>query len=192
MTRNVEVLWCGNVPGKKGPGWSFPRKVERLLREMTTDKSVLHMFGGQSRWGVRLDIDATTRPHVRGDAWLVPFRRDAFDVVILDPPYTRINATEKGQLLRQAAYVARERVIWFHTVWIYSARSLPMERAWLVRVGDNCAIRCIQVFQVCGWKELPTELHFSRGPAIRYNRWLSGQRPIDFTEAERVGDGGDR
>src|SRR5438034_1192342 len=146
--RKVEVLWCANTHGKKGPGWSFPAKVEKLLRALTAGKSVLQQFGGRSRFGLKIDIDPTTHPHVIADAWLLPFRRDSFDVAILDPPYFHLNANEKGQLLRQAAFVAREHVIWFHTNWIYSARSLPMERAWLVRVGDNCAVRCIQVFRV--------------------------------------------
>jgi hypothetical protein len=184
----VEVLWCANVSGAKGPGWSFPRRVERLLQELTAGRRVLHLFGGRSRWGTRIDVDAATRPHVVADAWLAPFVRDAFDVVILDPPYFHLNANEKGQLLRQAAYIARERVIWFHTVWIYSARSLPMERAWLVRVGDNCAVRCLQVFKVEGLKSWP-EPKFLRGPALKYNRWLDGQMALPMLSPEVRTDG---
>lgn len=178
-TRLIDVLWCSNPRGTKGPGWSFPRGVEKKLRELTTNKRTLQMFGGQSSWGTKLDIDARTAPHVRGDAWMAPFRRDAFDVVILDPPYFHLNANEKGQLLRQAAFIAKEHVIWFHTIWIYSARSLPIERAWLVRVGDNCAVRCLQVFAVRGLKERPEPL-FLRGPAMKYNRWLSGQTGLPY------------
>lgn len=176
---HIEVLWCPNVHGKEGPGWSFPRAVERLLQQVTDGKRVLHLFGGRSRWGTRIDIDPITKPHVIADAWLPPFQRDSFDVVILDPPYFHLNANEKGQLLRQAAFIARERVIWFHTIWIYSAKSLPMESAWLVRVGDNCSVRCIQVFKVCGLKDRP-EPEFLRGPAVKYNRWLDGQIGIPF------------
>ena len=178
----LEVLWCSNTKGKKGPGWSFPPAVDRHLRELTRGKRVLQMFGGQSRWGLKLDIDPRTRPHIIGDAWMAPFQRDSFDVVILDPPYFHLNAQEKGSLLRQAAFIAHERVIWFHTVWIYSARSLPIERAWLVRVGDQCSVRCLQVFAVNGWKETPVPL-FTRGPAMRYNRWLDGQMGMTFEEA---------
>jgi hypothetical protein len=175
----IDVLWCPNASGSKGAGWSFPPKVERLLQQMTEGKRVLQMFGGRSRWGTRLDVDPLTRPHVRGDAWLPPFQRDSFDVVILDPPYFHLTANEKGQLLRQAAFIARERVIWFHTIWIYSARSLPLERAWLVRVGDNCSVRCIQVFKVEGMKDVPAP-NFLRGPAVKYNRWLMGQTGLPF------------
>lgn len=179
--RVVDVLWCANSSVAKGAGWSYPAAVERKLRALTDGKRTLQMFGGHSAWGTKLDIDPSTRPHVIGDAWLSPFGRDSFDVVILDPPYFHLNANEKGQLLRQAAFIARERVIWFHTIWIYSARSLPMERAWLVRVGDNCAVRCIQVFKVEGMKDVPVPL-FLRGPAMKYNRWLSGQTGLPYEE----------
>ncbi len=177
-----EVLWCPNVHGKKGAGWSFPRTVEKLLVQLTHGQQVLHLFGGHSRWGTRMDIDQNTRPHVIADAWLAPFQRDAFDVVILDPPYFHLSAEQKGQLLRQAAFIARGRVIWFHTMWIYSAKSLPLERSWLIRVGDNCAVRCLQVFKVCGLKEKPDPF-FLRGPAVKYNRWLAGGVRLPF---ERV------
>jgi len=182
-TAPIAVLWCGNVHGKKGPGWSFPRKVETLLRHLTAGQRVVHLFGGASRWGTRIDIDPTTRPHVIADAWLAPFRRDSFDVVVLDPPYRFLNANDKGQLLRQAAFIARERIIWFHTLWIYSAKSLPLERAWLVRVGDMCAIRCLQVFAVRGLKSKP-DPRFLRGPALKYNRWLDGQTGLPFQEGD--------
>lgn len=173
-------MWCPNIHGKKSAGWSFPRAVERLLRELTAGKRTLQLFGGQSRWGTRIDIDSITRPHVIADAWLPPFRRDSFDVVIIDPPYFPLNAKEKSQLLRQAAFIAREHVIWFHTIWIYSARSLPLQRSWLVRVGDNCAIRCIQVFGVTGWKDVPGRLLFDRGPAMKYNRWILQPERLPF------------
>ena len=181
--RCTRVLWCGNVHGKKGPGWQFPGTVERHLRTLTKGQSVLHLFGGAARWGVRLDIDPATRPHVLGDAWLAPFARDSVDVVILDPPYLHFSTQEKTQLLRQAAYIARSRVIWFHTTWIYSAKSLPLSAAWLVRVGDNCAVRALQVFSVRGWKARP-DPWFLRGPALKYNRWLTGQAPLPFTAVD--------
>jgi hypothetical protein len=103
-----------------------------------------------------------------------PFGRDAFDVVIVDPPYHSINQQMKQQLLRGAAYVAREHVIWFHTMWIASDSQCRLQRAFLVRVGDSCACRCIQVFATTAEKPRP-RLNFTRGPAIRYNRWLGGQ-----------------
>ena len=61
----------------------------------------------RSTFGVRLDVDPATNPDVIGDAWLPPFAKDSFDVVILDPPYVRFNAQVKCALFRAAGWVAR-------------------------------------------------------------------------------------
>lgn len=167
------VLWCGDQRhGSRGNGWSFPTNVEKLLVQLTAGKKVFHPFGGLSRFGVRGDIDPLTRPDVIADAWLPPFKRDAFDVVILDPPYHSINQQMKAYLLVAAAYIASDRVIWFHTQWIPNAYGLKRKRSWLVRVGNSCACRCIQEFKVVRKDKPVPRLHFTRGPAIKYNRWI--------------------
>ncbi len=107
--------------------------MDRTLRELCAGQRVCQLFGGLAKFGTRLDIDRTVRPDVLGDAWLPPFRKDAFDVVILDPPYVSINQQMKQQLLRGAAYIATRHVIWFHTMWIAGDAGCQMERAWLVR-----------------------------------------------------------
>lgn len=176
---NIGVLWCSNQRSGRSNGWSFPPGVEKHLRQLTDGKRVLQQFGGHARWGVKLDIDPSTRPDVIGDAWLPPFGKDAFDVVILDPPYVSINQQMKQQLLRAAAYIAKEHVIWFHTMWIASDAQCRLEQSWLVRVGDSCAVRCIQVFRTPEVKPMP-RMFFTRGPAIKYNRWLAGQTGLPF------------
>lgn len=184
--RRVGVLWCSNARSGRSNGWSFPPVVERHLRKLTAGKTVLHPFGGLSTFGTRIDIDRSVRPDVIADAWLLPFAKDSFDVVILDPPYHSINQQMKQQLLRAAAYVARDSVIWFHTQWIASTSALPLRRSWLVRVGDSCACRCVQVFRVNHAKKTLPILHFTRGPAIKYNRWLAGQTGLPFNRDERL------
>jgi hypothetical protein len=173
-----EILWCPNHRRKKVNGWAYPPAVGRLLQTLTHGKRTVQLFGGRSSWGVRLDLDRRTRPHVEGDAWLPPFVKDAFDVAILDPPYIHLNQQMKTALLRAAAYVARDQVIWFHTIWI-AGDALRLERSWLVRVGDSCAVRCLQIFRVPANKPKP-RLVFTRGPALRYNRWLDGQMRMPF------------
>lgn len=181
VQRDVGVIWCGNARMGRSNGWSFPPALNRHLLEMTSGKRVCHLFGGLAKWGTRIDIDPVTRPHVIADAWLPPFQRDAFDVVILDPPYVGINQQMKNALLRGAAYIARDSVIWFHTMWIAADITLTLQRSWLVRVGDSCAVRCLQEFKVRAdrAKALP-RLHFTRGPGIRYNRWLAGNVGLPF------------
>ncbi len=181
-----EVLWCGtNRPrkkfGQRRNGWSFPPAVRELLLQECKGKTVLHLFGGRADFGCRLDIDPLTRPDVIGDAYLPPFARDSFDVVILDPPYTNVRQQEKTALMRAAAWIAREHVYWFHTISIATDRHLPMVRMWLCRVGDQCAARVIQKFEVREPKALPLKPgEFERGPSVKYNRWSLGDQPQLF------------
>jgi hypothetical protein len=138
------------------------------------------LFGGQASWGIRQDIDPLTRPSVLADAWLSPFVGNSFDVVILDPPYFHLNQQMKTQLIKGAAFIARQHIIWFHTLWIGTDSGVRLERAVLVRVGDMSHVRCIQVFRSRLDIPAPT-LKFTRGPALRYNRWLNGQMLLPGT-----------
>lgn len=176
-----EVLWCPNTRGgSSNRSWSYPKAVERVLRDLTRGRSVLQLFGGQASWGTRLDVDATTRPHVRGDAWMPPFGRDSFDVVILDPPYQGINQQMKQLLLRGAAFVAREHVYWFHVLWVASDAGMRRERSWLVRVGDSCHCRCLIEWRVIARDKPVPVLTFTRGPALKYRRWLAGEVRLPY------------
>ena len=181
-SRDIGIIWCANQRQGASNRWSFPPAVDRHLRELTKGKRVCHLFGGLAKFGVRCDIDPQVRPHVITDAWLPPFVKDAFDVVILDPPYLGINQQMKNALFRGAAYIACESVIWFHTMWIAGDICVSLRRSWLVRVGDSCACRCLQEFRVRpGDKPMP-QPHFTRGPAIKYNRWLAGQMGLPLKE----------
>lgn len=186
--RPIGVLWCSNQRHRRGNGWSFPPAVEKHLRALTDGKRVCHLFGGRARWGTRIDIDAAVRPDIIADAWLPPFVQDAFDVTILDPPYAGINQQMKQQLLRGASYISTESVIWFHTMWIANGGSdrLRLDRSWLVRVGDSCAVRCIQVFRVQPGAKAVSRPYFTRGPAMRYNRWIAGQAGLPFRAGEKA------
>ena len=178
------VLWCANASQGSGNGWKFPPAVRRQLIADCRGLAVLQLFGGRSSFGVRLDIDSIVKPDVIGDAWLPPFRRDSFDVVILDPPYVHLNSNAKCALFRAAAWIARTRVIWFATCWISQPPGLSRGPSWLVRVGDNCAVRCLQYFEVKPGKLDPVK-HFTRGPAVRYNRWLAQPEALPLTEDPR-------
>lgn len=173
----VDLLWCGtNRPrkkfGRRQNGWSFPPAVRELLLQETAGKTVVHFFGGKADFGLRMDIDPDTNPDVIADAYLPPFARDSFDVVILDPPYHQMRQQEKIALLLAAAWVARCHIYWFHTVWIATDVNTPLEHAWLIRTGDQCAVRCLQKFRVVPDKREPLAPgEFKRGYPLKYNRW---------------------
>ncbi len=179
-----QALWCPNHRQRASNRWSYPPVVEKLLRQLTVGRSVLQLFGGLSTWGVTLDIDPTTRPRVRGDAWMPPFRMNSFDVVILDPPYRGINQQMKQALIRGAAFVAREHVYWFHTNWVAPDTGMRRERSWLIRVGDSCACRCLIEWRIGDRVKAVPVLHFTRGPALKYNRWLHGNVGLPLTAGE--------
>jgi hypothetical protein len=179
--RNVEIstIVCTRPPKAKANGWSFPKTVEDLLLRELAGKSVLHPFGGMARFGTRMDIDATTKPDVIGDAWLPPFARSSFDVVVLDPPYVRFSAQMTMALCCNSAYVAREQVVWFSTLWLDHPARLRLRKAYAVVVGRNAVMRCLQFFDVPENKMEPMR-RFSRGPAIKYNRWLTQPQGLPF------------
>jgi hypothetical protein len=179
----LDILWCSNrsIHSRKN-GWSFPPAVRNQIKRDCEGLSVLHLFGGLASFGVRLDIDLTTKPDVVGDAWLPPFGRNSFDVVVLDPPYFRLKQQEKNQLLSTAAWIARKRVIWFHTIWIATDTRLRLERAWFVRVGDTCFVRCMQYFIPIDERKREPRRFFERGPAMKYNRWLQQPNCLPFPE----------
>jgi hypothetical protein len=180
-----EVLWCGSNKRRGKDGWSFPRKVERTILEGCAGMTFLHLFGGRAAFGVRLDVDSRTQPDVIGDAWLPPFARDSFDAVILDPPYIgeyRSMSNDRLRcLFRAATWIARKRVIWFHTCWVESPARCVRGKTWLVRVGRHCQVRCLQFFEVPpAERKLPPVTSFQSGPAIKYNRWLVPQDGLPF------------
>jgi hypothetical protein len=183
--KDCELLWCGSNPKSGKDGWTFPRAVKRCILERTGGGSVLHLFGGMADFGVRMDIDPSTEPHVIGDAWLPPFQRDVFDTVIMDPPYIGGFASMSDQktrcLFAAATWIARKRVVWFHTIWLESPARCRLEKGYLVRVGRSCAVRALQFFTVPSpdRKLNPVE-HFERGPAIKYNRWLKQPQGLAF------------
>jgi hypothetical protein len=151
------------------------------------------MFGGLARFGTRLDIDPLTAPDVIGDAWVPPFEKDSFDFVIMDPPYIegfRSMSNQKTRaLFAAAAWIARKQVIWFHTVWIESPTRCTLQKGYLVVVGRHCHVRCLQIFD-CPASELkvPPVKTFSRGPAIRYNKWLLQPQalPLSFSGPDQT------
>jgi hypothetical protein len=180
-----EILWCKSNQRRSSNGWAFPQMVRDLLVKECEGLSVLHLFGGLADFGIRLDMDPLTRPHVIGDAWRPPFAKDSFDVVIMDPPYVGHFASMSNQktraLFAAAAWIARRRVVWFHTVWIESPARCVMERSWLVRVGRHCNVRCLQFFATPeSAAKVPPVKYFSRGPGIKYNRWIVQPEALPF------------
>jgi hypothetical protein len=172
----TKAMFCrGSLGVSRGNGWAFPKTVDKFLREFVGVRTALHLFGGKASWGVRLDIDPNVRPDFCGDAFNPPFERDQFDVVILDPPHVKdfkaLNQQTKNGLMKRAAWIARDHVVWFHPMWISTDTSLPLETGYLVCPGDNCQVRALQIFRVVSEKKTRPYI-WRGGPGIKYNRWI--------------------
>lgn len=180
----VELLWCPDSRSNRGNGWSFPPVVEAKIKEIVGCRSCLHLFGGRSAFGTRLDVDAITRPDVIGDAWLPPFSPGSFQVVVLDPPYFQLNGRLRSQLQLQAAYIASETIVWLHTQWISGGNRWQMQRGWLVRAGRSAFCRCLIEFRrLPGTVTLPAWV--TAGPAIKYRRWIVQPQSLPFAQPPR-------
>ena len=175
LTKTIRCRW----PSTRGDGWSFPQAVNRFLHDRFAGKRVLHLFGGKTDFGIRLDIDPEVHPDILGDAWLPPFAADSFDVVILDPPYSYFNGQRKTALLMVASMIARESIVWFHTLYINKILSNLKEQENFVILGRNGNVRSLQIFEV-GHPKLGWPRYYRRGPEIRYNRWLANPQALPF------------
>jgi SAM-dependent methyltransferase len=63
----------------------YPRKHPRMILDATINKG--RFWIGSKRSVIGLDINARYRPNLVGDNMQMPFRREAFDVVVYDPPH---------------------------------------------------------------------------------------------------------
>lgn len=69
------------------------------------------------------------------------------------------------------------------SVRLHTESVLPEVRGWLIHVGDQCAVLCLQKFQVREPKRTPLKPgQFTRGPALFYNRWQLQHPPLPFSE----------
>jgi hypothetical protein len=118
--------------------WSFPKEIERIVMDETSDGSVLHFYGGNAQFGTRLDMDPKSYPHVIGNALYPPFKCKSFDYVVMDPPYTDLKAGISMSIMAPAACIARRKVFWLHTHWpLRNGLGLRLNRWW---VASGCSM----------------------------------------------------
>jgi hypothetical protein len=142
MSRAVERTFQGLIACRDyRRTWAFPREVADLLKQETRGLSVLHLFGGQADFGVRLDADRSTRPHVIGNAFYPPFGCESFDVVICDPPYRGALGMWES-CMRPALCLARKAVWWFspHSMGGHG-QGQRLRRWWAVVPSEQAGIR---------------------------------------------------
>ena len=63
---------------------------------------------------------------------------------------------------------------------------MRLNRAWLIVVGRNAVVRCLQILNVSANKMEPP-FKFTRGPAIKYNKWLRQPGGLPFGDRDHEG-----
>lgn len=110
------ICWTLPRPAKSRYRGAFPLYFEQnLIQLLGYPERILHPFGGMAEFGTRVDLRPEVEPDVIGDAHNLPFEDESFDLVILDPPYSDVEAFEiygtprlrPGEYTREAVRVLR-------------------------------------------------------------------------------------
>lgn len=83
-----EAEYFGDFPDGGGYPHGFLKRAFEIL-SVTDPADVLHVCSGSMKIGVRVDVRPETRPTVVADGRALPFADNAFQWVMVDPPYSR-------------------------------------------------------------------------------------------------------
>lgn len=99
--------------------WSWNKDIDFLLFKKFKGKTILNFPCGQSRIGLRADLDPAVEPDIIADLFYPQeyFEPNSFDVVICDPPFSYYN---KFKWLLELSNIAREYFVLSTPVIFYS------------------------------------------------------------------------
>ena len=161
------ALTFDDWPDGGGYAHGFLKRAYETLG-VTNPSSVLHLCSGSMRVGITVDIRHETRPCVVADCRRTPFRDEAFDQIMADPPYseayadnlygTKDDYPRPGQIIREACRLLRPsgRVGLLHFIVPLNPRELRLVGVWGVTFGAGYRIRAWSVFEKVGselWDE---------------------------------------
>ncbi len=91
----------------------WPKEIEEFLQSQLVGET-LHVCSGHSKLGdMRLDLHTNVLPDILGDAARLPFCNDAFDTLLIDPPYNG-KFQWLHNMISELGRVARQRIIFQH------------------------------------------------------------------------------
>jgi len=170
------LVWTLPRPPKSRYKGAFPLHFEQnLVQLLGYPERILHPFGGMAEFGMRVDLNPTVEPNFVADAHELPFEDEAFDLVILDPPYSDEEARELYDTppLRPGVYTAE------------AVRVLE-EGGWLVVYGDreprrpprcNHALRIVVVLRP-GHRSRTAMVFQKRRPGMPHYGTEDGELPL--------------
>ena len=102
----------------------YPKSPPDQILDATVNYG--RFWKGSTRRVIGLDIDSRYRPTIVGDGMTMPFRDEAFDVVVYDPPH--VPNQGKGlhrQIWPSSQIGVGDRLQSLTHIWTIPARSLP-------------------------------------------------------------------
>lgn len=80
--------WILPRPRRSRYKGGFPLHFEKkLVRLLKPSGLILHPFGGEAEYGLKVDINPDLKPDIIADAHQLPFKDNTFSMVVCDPPY---------------------------------------------------------------------------------------------------------
>lgn len=151
-------IWTLPRPRKPYYKGSFPLHFEiKLIRLLDNPQRIIHLFGGHSEYGIRLDLNESVRPDILADAHFVPLSNDYFDLVICDPPYNdklskELYGTQKIKYktyINEALRICKPKgfIASYHWVWTTRPLNTTYYKIIVVLPGQNHRPRVCCIFQ---------------------------------------------
>jgi len=120
------------IPWKKS--WMWSKDLEQFF-ESKCSGLVLHICCGESELGdVRVDLREDSKANVIADMFHLPFRDEAFDTIICDPPY-------------KLAYDKRLKFLFPTLDKLKAGGKLILKLNWIPRFGDKAKLTEMYLYE---------------------------------------------
>jgi len=153
-------VWLCGPPPACGQKQRYPSRFLFNLKKFYPfeNKKVLTMFSGSSEIGDTTDIRPETGAKFVGPYDKLPIEDETYDMVVADPPYNALYASEWSanlpkpkRILKEAARVTNVGgyILILHIIIVPAYKELNVKRVALhpILTGPNNAIRVLNVFK---------------------------------------------
>ncbi len=172
MTRYIEAFsWTGTI--------------QRFLDEVVTERPLLNVCSGKTRWGDAVTMDRYEPADVKGSWVFLPFGNDAFGAVFADPPWNGHYKSDVALFVREALRVAP--VAYLMAPWIYGASWAKLDKVWVRQLpGVN------ETISVSRYRRASTPPPVRGSAGWNGHGWNTEERRAARTRAEARTSKGDR